>query len=364
MAVATELYGPPLSGSASITPPATIDGTGLTTTIPITIKNAKSESGVELWYTGTVATGYDLMNASGTIKGGLAIAAAANDWITTSAADEVVVHVGAGKRILFGQKGAALPTLSITPSNLVTIHGAGAFLAFTGGGGGPGVGTTDGRTFALYSNNAAVAACSSDGVNFLINSGKKLQIDSTVSATSCALQISGDVNTGIGQSSDGADSLSIYTGGAEIMRFNTAAASTGITPFGSMAMQPNKVFRIDSATSLTLCALQINGDPNTGVAAVGGADTLSVVCGGTETARYGNATFGVFTKIAAPAAQQTSGANVTNSVTSGGTDDTIANYTDLTIYANDSAAIRNDIYQLARKVKQINDGLRTLGWFT
>lgn len=67
---------------------------------------------------------------------------------------------------------------------------------------------------------------------------------------------------------------------------------------------------------------------------------------------------------AVPATQQTSGANLTNNVTSGGTDDTIANFTDLTIYSNDAAAIRNDIYQLSRKLKQINDGLRVFGLFS
>jgi hypothetical protein len=67
---------------------------------------------------------------------------------------------------------------------------------------------------------------------------------------------------------------------------------------------------------------------------------------------------------ATPAAQQTSGANLTNNVTAGGADDTIANFTSLTVYATDAAAIRNDIYQLARKLKQINDGLRTYGLFT
>lgn len=70
------------------------------------------------------------------------------------------------------------------------------------------------------------------------------------------------------------------------------------------------------------------------------------------------------TVAAAPVVQQTSGANLTNNVTSGGTDDTIANFTDLTTYANDAAAIRNDIYQIARKLKQLNDGLRTYGLFT
>lgn len=62
--------------------------------------------------------------------------------------------------------------------------------------------------------------------------------------------------------------------------------------------------------------------------------------------------------------RQASGANVTNNVTSGGTDDTIANFTDLTVYANDAAAIRNDIYQLARKQKQMNDALRLYGLLT
>ncbi len=65
-----------------------------------------------------------------------------------------------------------------------------------------------------------------------------------------------------------------------------------------------------------------------------------------------------------PVAQQTSGANLTNNVTSGGTTDQIDNWTDLSTYATDAAAIRNAIYQLARKLKQINDGLRTFGLFT
>jgi hypothetical protein len=71
-----------------------------------------------------------------------------------------------------------------------------------------------------------------------------------------------------------------------------------------------------------------------------------------------------FFTVTTPVVQQASGANLTNNVTSGGTDDTIANFTDLTVYANDAATIRNDIYQLSRKVKQLNDGLRTLGMFT
>lgn len=62
--------------------------------------------------------------------------------------------------------------------------------------------------------------------------------------------------------------------------------------------------------------------------------------------------------------QQVSGADLTNNVTAGGTDDEIADYTDLTVYATDAAAIRDNIYQLARKLKQVNDALRAYGLLT
>jgi hypothetical protein len=75
-----------------------------------------------------------------------------------------------------------------------------------------------------------------------------------------------------------------------------------------------------------------------------------------------NANIGFFN--ATPAAQQTSGANLTNNMTSGGTTDQVDTWTNLTTYSTDAAAIRNAVYQLARKLKQLNDGLRTLGLFT
>ena len=71
-----------------------------------------------------------------------------------------------------------------------------------------------------------------------------------------------------------------------------------------------------------------------------------------------------FFATGAVAIQQVSGANLTNNVTVGGVNDIIADFTSLTVYATDAAAIRNDIYQLARKLKQINDGLRAYGLFT
>lgn len=62
-----------------------------------------------------------------------------------------------------------------------------------------------------------------------------------------------------------------------------------------------------------------------------------------------------------PIIQGTNGADLTNNVTSGGTNDTIDDYTDLSTYANDASAIRNNIYQLARKLKVVNDYLRDIG---
>lgn len=70
-----------------------------------------------------------------------------------------------------------------------------------------------------------------------------------------------------------------------------------------------------------------------------------------------------FLSTVTPITQRVSAADLTNSVTAGGVNDTIANYTDLTTYATDAAAIRNNIYQLARQLKQINDGLRAYGLF-
>lgn len=84
--------------------------------------------------------------------------------------------------------------------------------------------------------------------------------------------------------------------------------------------------------------------------------------GSTERFRVNTTGIGFF--ATAPAAQQTSGANLTNNITSGGTDDTLTNWTDLSTYSTDAAAIRNAVYQLGRKLKQINDGLRTYGMFT
>ena len=63
----------------------------------------------------------------------------------------------------------------------------------------------------------------------------------------------------------------------------------------------------------------------------------------------------------APAVVQQAQGAITNSVTVGGTTGTIADFTDLTTYANDAATIRNDIYQLALALDGVITGLRNYG---
>jgi len=77
---------------------------------------------------------------------------------------------------------------------------------------------------------------------------------------------------------------------------------------------------------------------------------------------------------ATAASQQTSGANLTNNVTSGGTTDQIADISlpgfagsdtvDLGVLGAAFGTVRDDLYQLARKLKQVNDALRVYGLLT
>lgn len=104
--------------------------------------------------------------------------------------------------------------------------------------------------------------------------------------------------------------------------------------------------------------LSTNGSPTRFTIGYGATATSNKVL------EFGSGTQQIGLLGATPVGQQTSGANLTNNVTVGGTNDTIDNWTDLTTYATDSAAIRNAIYQLSRKLKQLNDGLRLFGLFT
>ena len=92
------------------------------------------------------------------------------------------------------------------------------------------------------------------------------------------------------------------------------------------------------------------------------ADATDIVLGTSTGTKIGTGTtqkLGFYNK--APAVQQTDGAALTNNVTSGGTTNQLDDFTSLSVYATDAAAIRNDIYQLGRKLKIVGDALRTYG---
>jgi len=91
-------------------------------------------------------------------------------------------------------------------------------------------------------------------------------------------------------------------------------------------------------------------------------DAWNIVVGTSTGTKIGTATsqkLGFFN--ATPVVQQTRGATLTNNVTSGGTTDQVDDFTDLTTYATDAPTIRNDIYQLARALRQHDVALRALG---
>lgn len=77
-------------------------------------------------------------------------------------------------------------------------------------------------------------------------------------------------------------------------------------------------------------------------------------------AQFGNTTGTLGFFGSAGVTRVTQGA-ITNSVTVGGTTGTIANYTDLSVYANDSAAIRNNIYQLSLALSNVVGAMRSYG---
>lgn len=93
---------------------------------------------------------------------------------------------------------------------------------------------------------------------------------------------------------------------------------------------------------------------------LGSTGNTSLATGAGATAAMGNATGTVGFFGSAGATVVTQGA-LTNSVTSGGVAGTIANFTDLTVYANDAATIRDDIYQLSLALSTVVSALRSYG---
>lgn len=93
---------------------------------------------------------------------------------------------------------------------------------------------------------------------------------------------------------------------------------------------------------------------------LGSTGNTALASGAGATAALGNTTgtVGFFGSAGTTRATQ---AAITNSVTVGGTTGTIADFTDLSVYATDAPTIRNDIYQLALALQNTIAALRSYG---
>jgi len=205
-----------------------------------------------------------------------------------------------------------------------------------------GTGTAPGGSYAIYSTTTAISY-------FNGNVG--------VGTTSAAARV--HVAGSMSGSAWGTAGVQFQAAAATITDSSTAVSGTATNAVANSFGRPTFAATNATVTMTNAATVYIANAPAAGTnVTLTNAYALWVDDGA---ARF-DGNVGFFAK--APAAQQTSGADLTNNVTSGGTNDTITNWTDLTTYATDAAAIRNATYQLARKVKQINDALRLYGLLT
>jgi len=172
------------------------------------------------------------------------------------------------------------------------------------------------------------------------------------SSGSPTYSFSSDTDTGMYRVT--ANYLALVAGG-QIIFYGTTSVTGCTLPFDAEA-------GIRAASGLLATpGLAFIGDLDTGLYRVA-ANDMAVTVGGTQMVRWNTTGIGFF--ASAPIAKATSGADLTNSVTAGGTNNVIDNWSNLSTYSTDAAAIRNAVHQLARKLKQVNDALRAYGLLT
>lgn len=108
---------PPVRGGSS-SPPVIFDATGQTTIVPLTIINAKAESGLVLKQAGA-DTALIFQNAAGARKGGLCHAVGNNAVIVGTVADDMILFANGAKKLHIGSDGgaAAWLVLDLTVGN-------------------------------------------------------------------------------------------------------------------------------------------------------------------------------------------------------------------------------------------------------
>jgi hypothetical protein len=172
MATADPVYDPSIGGN---TPPVTIDGTGLASTVPLLIKTAKTADGVEVQGTSsTISPAYLLNNSAGVTKGAFGLVGTIGDLYTSSVVGFVALTFDSTKGLAIAASGGALV----------------ADFGTTGMG--------------VYGNLG-------------FSSAGRLLLSASNSTSSVALQITGDPDTGIGQIG-GANTISVVAGSVQSMR--------------------------------------------------------------------------------------------------------------------------------------------------
>jgi hypothetical protein len=178
--------------------------------------------------------------------------------------------------------------------------------------------------FSVDNANLLLETTNTGDVNIYSAEGFDLQAGTTVAinATGGAISIGNDAD-------------------AQAINIGTGAAARTIT-----------IGNTTGATGIVL---------NTGSGDITIGDGTDFVLNTTTGTKIGTSTTQKLGFWNAPPVVQSAVAAFTNNVTSGGTDDQIDNYTDLTTYANDATTIRNNLYQLGRKMDQVVDALRLYG---
>ncbi len=144
------------------------------------------------------------------------------------------------------------------------------------------------------------------------------------------------------------------------VRAATAAEATAGT-LNNVYLSPATASSIGAGANFASPGAIGSTTPNSGAfTTLTSTGVTTLASGAGVAAKLGNST-GTLGFFGATGATRVTQGAITNSVTAGGVTGTIANYTDLTVYANDSAAIRNDIYQLSLALANVVGALRSYG---
>jgi len=225
--------------------------------------------------------------------------------------------------------------------------------------------TKRGGSFSIFTEDAQALIISTNSTTRTTWGASGQQTHTVGSLTGTWITYTQGANTSAGSTAQGL----LWTAGAHTLQlasteltdinFNLARTIT----FQAGAITNQRAFRIQNptygfaatSTITTAATVAITGAPVAGTnATITNSYALLIEAGATRL----NGNFGV---NVAPVAQQSVNTILVNNVTSGGSLSTIANYTDLAIYANDAATIRNNFFRLTEKVLALETALRNYG---